>query len=118
MRQFAAMLADEISSWLHVSEKPMFGVRGFYRGRQIFAALPGKRAIYSANAILLRFSNPPERLRKRISAEERMHAEQMGRRWFPFELSSADDIRDALTWLGEAYESATPRSSKNKQIKK
>jgi len=39
-KQLSAMLGTELSTWPRVTTRPMFGLRGFYRGKKIFAALP------------------------------------------------------------------------------
>jgi hypothetical protein len=47
---------------------------------------------------------------KRIKDDPRVEAERKepGEGWCSFELHSPDDIRVALKWLSEAYESARP----------
>jgi len=35
MKQWSAMLGNELSAWPQVATRPMFGLRGFYRGRKI-----------------------------------------------------------------------------------
>ena len=50
-RRAAALLADEILGWPGVTQKPMFGMRCFYRSGVVFALLPDKRALGRADAI-------------------------------------------------------------------
>ena len=50
-RRAAALLAEEILGWPEVTEKPMFGMRCFYRNGVVFALLPNKRALERADAI-------------------------------------------------------------------
>ena len=38
MKQWSALLGAELERWPGVRTKPMFGLVGFYRGRNIFAA--------------------------------------------------------------------------------
>src|SRR5882762_7319137 len=86
MKQWSAMLGNELTTWPKVTTRPMFGLRGFYRGKKIFAALPVTRAI----------KNP------RIETESAIPSAK----WFVFELNSEADFRDALWWINQAYERA------------
>jgi hypothetical protein len=108
MKQWSAMLGQELSVLPKVTSKPMFGLRGFYRGKKIFAALPVTRAIGSANAFIFRFEPLPAELLKRAEKEPRISTERVlpGTRWLSFELNSETDLRDALWWLNHAYEAA------------
>ncbi len=82
----------------------MFGLRGFYRGKKIFAALPVTRAIKNPNSLI---SMPPDLL-ERAKKEPRIDTESAvpSAKWFTFELRSEADFRDALWWLNQAYEHA------------
>ena len=108
MKQWSAMLGQELSDLPQVTSRPMFGLRGFYRRKKIFAALPVTRAIGSANAFIFRFEPLPPELLERAQKESRISTERQlpGARWFSFELSSVADLRDALWWLNHAYEAA------------
>ena len=108
MKQLSAMLGNELNTWPRVSTRPMFGLRGFYRGKNIFAALPVTRAIKKANSFLFRIKAMPPELLKRAENEQRIaldNAVPTGN-WFAFELNSEADFRDALWWLNQAYERA------------
>ncbi len=107
MRQFAALLEQELLTWPGVSAKPMFGLRGFYRGRRIFAALPRTRAIGAPNAIIFKPSWPPAKLAKMRASDARILTETLGRAgWVTFEIRSGDDLSDAIAYLDAAYRAA------------
>jgi hypothetical protein len=109
MTQWSATLEDELRDWPAVTLRPMFGMIAVYRGDQIFAALPRTRAMRNANAISLRFDPLPPTLARRAERDPRLQLDEqaaMSIRWHTFELSTDDDLRDALTWLSAAYEAA------------
>jgi len=107
-KQLSAMLGNELSTWPKVSTRPMFGLRGFYRGKNIFAALPVTRAIKNANSLIFRIKPMPPDLLERAKKEPRIDTENAvpSAKWFTFELNSEADFRDALWWLNQAYEHA------------
>lgn len=111
MKQWSAMLENELRGWPGVSSRPMFGFIGMYRENAIFAALPRSRAMVTPNSIIFRFDPMPAELSKRAQEDRRVDFERRapGARWFSFALSSTDDLRDALWWLDQAY-----RKAKNK----
>jgi hypothetical protein len=108
MKQWSAMLGNELSAWPKVTARPMFGLRGFYRGKKIFAALPVTRAIRNPNALIFRIQPMPADLLERAKKEPRIDTENRipSAKWFIFELHSESDFRDALWWLNQAYEYA------------
>ncbi len=108
MKQLSAMLGSELSTWPQVSTRPMFGLRGFYRGRKIFAALPVTRAIKNPNSLIFRIQPMPPELLERAKKEPRIDTESAipSAKWFVFELNSEADFRDALWWIDQAYERA------------
>ena len=108
MKQWSALLGQELSGWPQVSSRPMFGMRGFYRRKKIFAALPVTRGIKTANSFIFKFSPMPPDLRQRALKEPRINMDSKipGARWFSFEMSSTADLRGALQWLNHAYECA------------
>jgi hypothetical protein len=107
-KQLSAMLGSELSTWPKVSTRLMFGLRGFYRGKKIFAALPVTRAIKNPNSLIFRIKPMPPELLERAGKEPRIDIENAvpGAKWFTFELNSEADFRDALWWLNQAYEHA------------
>jgi hypothetical protein len=108
MKQWSAMLGQELKTWPRVTSRPMFGLLGFYRGARIFAGLPVTRAIKTPNSIIFKIEPMPPELLRRAAQEPRIDAESgaRGARWCAFELSSEKDVRDALWWLNQAYERA------------
>src|SRR6266478_894961 len=59
MKQLSAVLGNELNTWPKVTTRPMFGLRGFYRGKNIFAALPVTRAIKNPNSLIFRIQTKP-----------------------------------------------------------
>jgi hypothetical protein len=108
MKQWSAMLGNELGTLPKVTARPMFGLRGFYRGKKIFAALPVTRGIRNPNALIFRIQPMPADLLERAKKEPRIDTENRipSAKWFTFELHSAADFRDALWWLNQAYEHA------------
>jgi hypothetical protein len=86
----------------------MFGFHCFYRRKKIFAALPATRGISTPNTLMFRIKPMPPELLERAKNERRIDLESRtsGAKWFLFELGSAEDLRDALWWLNQAYERA------------
>ena len=101
MKQWSAMLGEELRGWPKVSSRPMFGMLGVYRGKKIFAALPATRAIGTPNSVAFRLNPVPQDLEQRALKEPRVTP---GKHWFSFEVHSTKDLRDALWWLNQAYE--------------
>ena len=108
MKQWSAMLEHELSAWPKVSSRQMFGMRGFYRGKKIFAALPATRGFGTPNQLIFRIKPMPPALLQRAKSESRIDLETRtpGAKWFTFQLNAAEDLRDALWWLNQAYERA------------
>ena len=108
MKYLCAMLGEEVRTWPGVTSKAMFGMLGYYRGGAVFAALPVTRAIGSANGIIFKLKAMSEAQTDRASRDLRLGTgtNMKAQRWHSFEIHSEDDLRDALWWLGQAYESA------------
>jgi hypothetical protein len=106
--QLSAMLGNELNTWPKVTTRPMFGLRGFYRDKKIFAALPVTRAIKNPNSFIFRIEPMPTELLERARKEPRIDTENAtpGAKWLSFMLNSEADFRDALWWLNQAYEHA------------
>ncbi|HEY2934134.1 MAG TPA: DUF5655 domain-containing protein [Acidobacteriota bacterium] len=101
MQRWCALLEEELLKWPHVKTKPMFGMVAFYRGKNIFAAVPRTRAAGTETSVL--FKLPRAR-------DDRLRiAGRPGAGWVAFEIGSASDINEALQWLERAYEKAKPR---------
>jgi hypothetical protein len=97
MKQWSAMLENELRSWPHVTTRPMFGL------------LPVTRAIGAPNSIIFKFKSIPPDLSQRVNRDSRVSigTKMRAKGWLSFEINSSEDLRDALLWLGEAYELAT-----------
>ena len=72
----------------------------------MFAALPVTRAIGSANGIIFKLKTMSEAQTDRAQRDLRLGTGTniKADRWHSFEIHSEDDLRDALWWLGQAYE--------------
>ena len=110
MERWSAMLAEELVEWPGVTTKPMFGFTGFYRGKTIFAALPKSRALGSPNSVIFKLP-PSSKWRDEALKDPRIQPGNMDtHKWFPFEIGSESDLRDALIWFERAFQSAkSPR---------
>jgi hypothetical protein len=100
-QRLSALIEDEVVTWPGVTVRPMFGMRAFYRARTIFAAVPRTRAMRAANTVIVKLPNARDE-----------HAELgrgPGADWATLALESAEDIPDALRWIGRAYEKARRR---------
>ena len=105
MRQWSALLEAEILTWPNATAKPMFGFRSFYRGKQIFAAVPHTREFDPRGSFLMKFDPMPPDLSARVEIDLRIGSwsREYGRGWMTFTLQSSDDLRDALWWLQQAH---------------
>jgi len=108
MKQWSAMLGQELQQWPNVSSRPMFGFQCFYRRKKIFAALPSTRGIATPNTLMFRIKPMPPKLLERAKNEPRIDMESRtpDAKWHSFEVSSGADLRDAIWWLNQAYERA------------
>jgi hypothetical protein len=110
MKQWSAMLQAELSTWPDIAPKPAFGFLFFYRGKKVFAGLPRTRGFDSPSCLIFKFDPMPKFLQRRAQSDPRLDAsmKESSKGWFSFELSSEEDLRDALFWLNHAYECAEP----------
>jgi hypothetical protein len=108
MKQWSAMLQQEIDKWPRVSAKPMFGMRCYYRGKNVFGALPVTRSIDNANSFMFKIHPMPPALLKKAGGDDRVSASAAlkAMKWTLFEMGSERDLTDALWWLNQAYEKA------------
>lgn len=112
MKAWSAALAGELVDWPNVTTRLMFGFTAMYRRKQIFAVLPRTRGIGSPNAIAFKIENASPRMMSRLRGEPRIQTTTMqSTRWFVFELSDDNDMKDALLWLAKAYEAAKLRKN-------
>ena len=108
MQHWSALLEGELKTWPDVTAKRLFSFRSFYRGKDIFAALPRSRSFNSETSIIFKFNPMPTALIKRAQEDARVNFNTRisGTGWLSFELKSEADLRDALWWLNHAYEAA------------
>lgn len=107
MKAWSAALASEVAGWAHVTFRPMFGLTAIYRGDRIFAVLPRSRAMGTPNSIAFKLEGAGPRVLARLKKDSRLQTTMMrAKRWFVFELSSENDLRGALDWLGQAHKAA------------
>src|SRR5258707_11241638 len=108
MRELSAMLEKEVSDWPGVSKRPMFGYQGLYRGGVIFAALPRSRAMKSPRSIMFKVASMPSAILDSAKKDSRIepNCRAPGPGWLMFEIDEASATKDALGWLGRAYEAA------------
>ena len=104
MERWCAALGEELASWPHVTSRPMFGMTAYYRGKNIFAALPRTRAPETPFSLLIKL---PEARHARLKT-----GHGPGAQWRTFAMGSDADLAEAMKWLGRAYERA--QSSKLK----
>ncbi len=116
-RRWADAMRQEMEQWPAVVVKRAFGMTLIYRGKVVFAALPGTRALYEEDAVLIKFARETPALAKRIAAEKRFAAGTMqqgrggkkpgeGRKWRIYLLREERDAREVVEWLARAYELA------------
>ncbi len=100
------MLEGEVSGWLGVSKKNMFGYQGLYRNGKIFAALPRSKAMKSPRSLMLKFANASPTILNSLEKDPRVDtvSGMSGARWFFFELDEPSAMKNALGWLGRAYD--------------
>lgn len=121
-RRWAEALRQEMEQWPGVVLKQAFGMTLLYRKDVVFAALPGTRALYVEDAILIKFARETPALAKRIAAaqsfsagtmEEQRRSEKKkqgeGRKWRIYLLRDDRDAREAIEWMARAYELAGKR---------
>jgi len=108
MKELSAMLETEVSDWPGISKKPMFGYQGLYRNGKIFAALPRSRAMKSPRSLMFKFASMPPATIESAKKDSRVDtvSGMSGAGWFFFELDETSATKDALGWLGRAYEAA------------
>jgi hypothetical protein len=108
MKELSAMLEEEVSEWPGVSKKPMFGYQGLYRDGVIFAALPRSRAMKSPRSLMFKFASMSPALLDSAKKDSRIDTISgvPGPGWLMFEVDEASATKDALGWLGRAYEAA------------
>ena len=107
MKEWSGLLGAELERWPGVRTKPMFGFASFYRGRNIFAALPKTRALHSANSIIFKLHRASPQDLAKLRRDPRAQVSGKGMKgWHALEVSSTADLKHALDWLDRAYRAA------------
>jgi len=110
-KRWGALLLDEVRDWPGVRVKPIFGMLGAWRGREMFAAVPRTRALGSSQSIIFKLKGSSPQVLARVREDERVslrpEAKQM---WARFELNSERDLHDALRWVEAAWKAAARRA--------
>jgi hypothetical protein len=107
MKAWSAALTTEAAGLPQVTARAFFGFTALYRRNKIFALLPRTRAMETPNSLAFKLESPPSRILTQLQHDPRVVATEMQKgRWFRFELTASTDLRDALDWLGHAYEAA------------
>jgi hypothetical protein len=106
MKRLAALLEAEILAWPNVTSRPMFGLKGLYRGPNIFAVLPRTRALETPDSIAFRLLNRPRNIIAELNNDKRIVRSTAEAKWISFEVESESEIHAALKWLAVAYRQA------------
>ncbi|MGH9580862.1 MAG: hypothetical protein ACRD2R_07710 [Terriglobales bacterium] len=107
MKEWAALLGAEMERWPGVRTKAMFGLLAFYRGKQIFAAVPRTRALNTPHSVIFKLAGAGAAVARRARQDPRVKASAMGAaKWLAIEIHSARDLGAALQWLDRAYRCA------------
>jgi hypothetical protein len=107
MKAWSAALTTDVAGLPQVTARAFFGFTALYRRNKIFALLPRTRAMETPNSLAFKLESPPWRILTQLQHDPRVAATEMQKaRWFSFELTTSADLRDALDWLGHAYEAA------------
>jgi hypothetical protein len=113
------LIAGDVLTWPKVASRKMFGMNSLYRGAQIFAALPDKRAFFSGQCLIFKLHRVNDRLEQKLASDQRVNrSARIGAKWFGYELDEAKDINGAIDWLSEAYEQARVANVTNKSATK
>jgi hypothetical protein len=74
----------------------------------IFAALPRSRAMKSPRSLMFKFASASPAILESAKKDSRVDTSSTmpGAEWFFFKLDEAAATKDALDWLGRAYEAA------------
>lgn len=90
MQRLSALLGEELLRWPEVSERPMFGMRAFYRKEIVFALLPVTRTMDRPNSIAYKFADDNATVRE-------------GKKWRIFDVEGETGMKEALLVLDKAY---------------
>ncbi len=98
IERWYTLLVEEVSAWPQVTSRPMFGMLAFYRGKNIFAAVPRTRAAETPFSLLVKLPG--------VRHERLRNASGPGAGWVTFEMNSSGVTSEALRWLERAYKKA------------
>jgi hypothetical protein len=93
MRRLSALLGEELLRWPDVNERPMFGLRAFYRRDTIFALLPAARTMDRPNSIAYKLTDNDRTTRE-------------GKKWKLFDIENEAGLTEAIQVLDQAYRKA------------
>lgn len=112
MKQWSALLEQELSSWPQVTLRPMFGLTGIYRKERIFGILPRTKAFETPTSVAFKIHRPTSQTAKLLKEDERLMITK-GKRagWITFEVNNAAELRDALKWFDLAYRNCLSRNN-------
>lgn len=115
-QRWANSICLELEQWPGVTMRRAFGMVMVYRREFVFAALPGTRALFEEDAILIKFVRESAVLLKKIADEKRFAVGTMqdrgkkkqgeGRKWRIYLLREERDVREVVEWLARAYKLA------------
>jgi len=115
MKQWSALLADELTTWPRVTSRSMFGMKVFYRKDVIFAALPRTRCFNTPRSVAFKLYRKTPQMLKLLAADPRIARpfREEGH-WISLELADEKDLTDVLKWFDRAYQGAkkSERSSR------
>ena len=104
MKQWSALLGQELSSWTAVKSRRMFGMMGFYRNNKIFAVLPRTRTLGTPNSVAFKLYHQTPRSLKLLRGDCRIVSSKgKAAGWIAFEVNAPRDLNDALKWFDLAY---------------
>jgi TfoX/Sxy family transcriptional regulator of competence genes len=122
VRVFSEFLLQELLKWPNVTARPMFGLKGVYKGKTIFAALPATRALNTSCSVSFKLRTKTPATVKALEGDERIvRSELRTHSWISFEIRSDRDIPDAVEWFARAYKQAaksTPEKPKGRTTRR
>jgi hypothetical protein len=108
MKQWSALLADELVAWPGVTSRSMFGMTVFYRKSVIFAALPRTRCFGTLRSVAFKLYRRTPQVLKLLADDSRIaRPSREDAHWISLELQDENDLADTLRWFDRAYQGAT-----------
>src|SRR5437588_7106282 len=104
MKEWSALLAQELQSWPAVTSRRMFVMTVFYRNGVIFAALPRTLTFETPTSVAFKLYKATPAIKKMLRADPRIILpKDNAAGWISFELKSSTDLTAALEWYAKAY---------------